>query len=390
MSSVSQLARPRVLIYTHSLLDPSMTFILSHGEALARHEAVYVGAHRSNPGLAVPQARSFAVNTGGLNGKIREYLFRRHGFAPGFIKRLGRRHPVLVHAHFGTSGPTGLTIAEQLGIPLIVTFHGMDATMTPKEAASSRRGREYLKHRARLIEKCDCIIAVSNFIREKVLEQGFPPDKVLVHHNGIDTDYFKPADLPREPLIVFVGRFVEKKGVDYLLQAARRLSARNAAARIILIGDGPLRPTLEAMVRGTDLDVEFTGFLPLPEVKDWLNRAAVVAVPSVTASNGDSEGLPTVVLEAQSMGTPVVATRHSGIPEGVLDGKTALLVAERDSDGLAESLALLLNDPAKAKQFGTDARKFALSNFSIRNQVEGLETIYENVWNESSNHGFGA
>ena len=88
---------------------------------------------------------------------------------------------------------------------------------------------------------------------------------------------------------------------------------------------------------------------PLDEVRDWLNRAAVVAVPSVTAANGDSEGLPTVILEAQAMEAPVVATRHSGIPEGMSAGLADLLVGERDSKALAHSLLTLLKDPQSAR-----------------------------------------
>jgi colanic acid/amylovoran biosynthesis glycosyltransferase len=371
--------KPCVIVYTHSLLDKSMTFIASHANALRRHDAFYVGAHRSKCGIELPSARVETVNFGGITGTAQEYLFRRYGYAPRFFRKLAEQRPVLVHAHFGTSGPTGLTIAEQLGIPLIVTFHGKDATMTAREAASSRRGREYLEHRDRLIAKCDRVIAVSDFIKQKVIEQGFHPDKVIVHRNGIDTDFFQPSQMTREPIILFVGRFVEKKGAEYLLQACKIIRDMGISAKLVLIGDGPLRRRLEETARQTHLDVQFTGFLALDEVKVWLNKAMVVAVPSVTASNGDCEGLPTVVLEAQAMATPVVATRHAGIPEGVIDGKTALLVDERDARSLAEAISILIENPAEAARIGATAREFVRRHFDISSQVNGLETIYETI-----------
>jgi colanic acid/amylovoran biosynthesis glycosyltransferase len=124
-------------------------------------------------------------------------------------------------------------------------------------------------------------------------------------------------------------------------------------------------------------DVTFTGFLALTQVRDWLEKASVVVVPSVTAANGDSEGLPTVILEAQAMGTPVVATRHAGNAEGLLEGQSALLVDERDVAGLAEAIEFFLTNPAAVESFGANGREFVKSRFDIGNQVAGLERIYD-------------
>lgn len=374
---------PNVAIYTHSMMGASMTFIRSHAEALQRHMAVYAGAHRVS-GLALPPERTICVNEGGMWGITAEFLFRNMGIAPEFLRRLGRRSPVAVHVHFGDAGPAGLTIARSLQIPLIVTFHGRDATITEQESAQTWRGREFLKRRAQLIKEADCVIAVSKFIKDRLLRQGFNEERVVVHYNGIDTEYFTPGEVKRDPIVLFVGRFVEKKGCHYLLEALARIKSSGTSVHAVLVGDGPLRPSLEAYAKQENLETSFVGFLGLEEVRSWMGRAMVVVVPSVTAENGDSEGLPTVILESQAMSTPVIATVHSGIPEGVIAGETALLVPERDAASLGVAIHALLNEPGRCRKMGEAGRNFVRQKFSIAGQVAGLEDIYERVRADST------
>ncbi len=368
-------APPTAVIYTHSLLAPSMTFIRSHAEALRTHRAVYAGAHRV-AGLALPPGSTVCVNNGGFGGAISEALFRQVNFAPSFIGALRERSPVLVHAHFGDCGPEGLAIGRSLAVPVIVTFHGRDATVGDDEFRKSWRGRAYLRRRKHLIANADIVIAVSEYIRSKLAAQGFDERRLVTHYNGIDVAGFVPEPLPREKIILFVGRFVEKKGCRFLLEAMARLKQAGVASRAVLVGDGPLRSVLEAFAREQGLDAEFVGMQPLDKVTDWMNWSAVVAVPSVTAEDGDSEGLPTVILEAQAMATPVVATRHSGNAEGVREGETALLVPERDSVSLAEALRTILSAPERARAMGAAGRDFVVAHFSLEKQVAGLEELY--------------
>src|SRR5215213_7959155 len=164
---------PKVIVYTHSLLGGSMTFIRSHSEALKRHVAVYAGAHRVSGGLSLPSDRTILANEGGVTGRLHEFLFRRLQFAPAFLRRLEQYAPVAVHSHFGESGPPGLTIAKALGVPLIVTFHGKDAMVTDRENATSWRGREYMRRREQLATEAARFIAVSVPIRERLVAQGF-------------------------------------------------------------------------------------------------------------------------------------------------------------------------------------------------------------------------
>jgi colanic acid/amylovoran biosynthesis glycosyltransferase len=369
-------ARPTVIVYTHSLLERSMTFIRSHAEALTRYRPVYAGAHRV-AGLELPAGRTVTVNEGGLRGRLAEYLFRRFGVAGRATARLRRFAPAVLHAHFGSSGPSALTLADALGIPLVVTYHGQDATITDSEARRSWRGREYLRGRAQVMERASIVIAVSDFIRSRLIAKGYPAHKIVTHYNGIDLAYFRRGAQSREPVVVFVGRFVEKKGCEYLIRALAQLRSQGLKARGVLVGDGPLRSGLERLADESGAQVDFTGFLPLSEVKDWLARASVVAVPSVTASNGDSEGLPTVILEAQAMGTPVIVTRHAGNVEGVSAGRTALVVGERDVGALADAVRFFLQDGDAVERFGAAGRAFVESRFGIAGQARGLEDLYD-------------
>jgi len=314
---------------------------------------------------------------------VREFLFRRAGHAGRLGRELRRFRPRLVHAHFGQSGPAGLILADALGIPLVVTYHGQDATITEDQARRSWRGREFLRGKRHVMDRAARIIAVSDFIRSRLVENGYPAGKIVTHRNGIDLEFFRRNGQARQPIVVFVGRFVEKKGAEFLVRALGLLRAQGVEARGILIGDGPLRPDLERIAGEVGADAVFAGFLPPIQVKEWLAKASVAAVPSVTASDGNSEGLPTVILEAQAMGTPVVATRHAGNAEGVDEGRSAILVEERDVEGLAEAIRTFVQDPARVESFGNHARRVVEARFSIGNQVTGLEKIYDEAWSSA-------
>jgi colanic acid/amylovoran biosynthesis glycosyltransferase len=372
-------SRPAAIIYTHSLLEGSCTFIKTHAEALTRHQAVYAGSHRIK-GLELPADRTCVVNDGTPLGLAREAVFRSMGRAPALVKKLRGHNPGIVHAHFGTSGPAAMSLARALTVPLLVTFHGADATAIDEARPRSHRDRQLIKKKPEMIQRAGAFIAVSNYIRQRLLGQGYPDSKIILHRNGVDLDYFSPSEeIEREPIIVFVGRFVEKKGGEYLIEAARQMHESGVRFELVMIGGGPLEASLKTRASQSKIPCRFTGFLPVSEVRQWLNRAAVVAIPSVVASDGDTEGLPTIQLEAQAMGAPIVATRHSGIPEGVIEGVTAELVNERETRALAVALRSFLESRDKVREFGEAGRKFVAAQFDLRNQVSGLEDIYERL-----------
>jgi glycosyltransferase involved in cell wall biosynthesis len=280
--------------------------------------------------------------------------------------------PRLIHAHFGRGGALALPIARALGVPLVVTFHGADAT---KETHYRRRlvPRVYARRLAALQREAALFVCVSEFVRDTLLARGFPAEKLAVIHQGVEIDTNPPAAAPEgEPYILFVGRFVEKKGVAHLIEAMRLLSARGSAARLVLVGDGPLAEPLRAQARGLER-VTFAGWLPNLEVRRLMRGAAAVCVPSLTARDGDSEGLPTVIFEAMAEGAPVVATRHAGIPEAVEQGRTGLLVPAGDAPALAAALERVATNPELRQALGAAARRVATERFSAIDQSRRLE-----------------
>ena len=256
--------------------------------------------------------------------------------------RVGRAVSPSSTAHFGTDSLRALDLAERLGVPFVVSYHGFDAALSDAAMRAGTRGR-YLQRRAELFDKAAAITAVSAFTASEVVRQGAPEAKLHVHHVGAPLGPPRP-DPPREPVVLFVGRHVEKKGLGDLIEAMARVRASVPAARLLVVGDGPLRSEIEDRARRLDVDARFAGWLEPREVARQLREARVLCVPSRRAANGDAEGLPTVIPEAGGQGLPVVGTRHSGIPEGIGDDAGGLLADEGDVDGIARALTALLTD----------------------------------------------
>jgi colanic acid/amylovoran biosynthesis glycosyltransferase len=369
---------PCVAILRHQLFLPSEVFIAAQARALRKFAPLLVGrvlCGEPTGGLAfhVPAA-----------GKLQQlnYVLRRDPRL--FLRELAARRPVLIHAHFGVEAVYGMELAERLGVPLVTTFHGFDATLRPSQLLRSRKPTwiHYLLKRAELKRRGALFIAVSAFIAAQLERLGFPTDRTRLHYIGVDPSAFESSSVAHpSPVILHVARLVEKKGTVYLLEAFARIATTHPDAELVIIGAGPLRAALERRAAELRIDarVRWLGALPHAEVAAWLKRAAVFCLPSCTAANGDAEGLGLVLLEAAASGVPVVATRHGGIPEAVKDGDTGYLVAERDADELADALDTLLSSEALRWKMGDAARRFARSRFDIARQTKTLEQLYEAV-----------
>jgi len=214
-------------------------------------------------------------------------------------------------------------------------------------------------------------------VRDRLLERGFPPGKLRVIRLGVEIDVAAPPPSGR-PYLLFVGRFVEKKGAAHLIEAARLLRNEGRDLQLVLVGDGPLLAALRQEAQGAGA-VEFPGWLPNAEVRRRMAGALAVVVPSVTARSGDSEGLPTVAVEAMAEGTPVIGTREGGIAEAVEDGRTGLLVRPADPRALADAIGRLLDDPATRQAMGIAARERAQRSFDARTQSRLLEDLLLSV-----------
>jgi glycosyltransferase involved in cell wall biosynthesis len=345
---------------------------------MLQHAPIFAGWQRLEKGLGLPADSVHTFGSGnGLRDKLRRKTYRTLGGAANFARVLAEREAVLAHAHFSLDAAVFLPIAQKLRIPFVVTLHGYDVTTEDSTLRKSVLGRVYLDRKKQLWENADRFFCVSEFIRQSAIDRGYPKEKLLTHYIGIDAKAFTPdISIKREPIVLFVGRLVEKKGCVHLIRAMAQVEARFPLARLVVIGDGPLRAELEATAGSLLRRCQFLGVQSAQSIKQWLNRSRVFCVPSVIASGGDAEGFGIVFSEAQAMGVPVVSFATGGIPEAVIHGEGGLLAPERDEKTLAEYISLFLEDDEEWERASRAGRQWVERAFDLEKQTRLLEQHY--------------
>jgi len=380
---------PAVAIFVEPLLAPNTTFIRAQASALRAFEPFYVSPQRCSPSLELPAGRSAVICENPQAPRswnlLKQVPLKLFGYAPLFFRRVQEYRPALVHAHFGVTALTALPLARWLHLPMIVTFHGYDATVTDSFLKTSHyRARRYLKERKSLQREAAQFVAVSEFIRRQMLLQGFPEDKVLVHYIGVDTDFFRSVgEQRREPIVLFVASLTEKKACAHLVRAMGEVQRVVPDVELVVIGDGPLRKNLEQLAASGLRKYRFLGIQPPEVVRDWMNRATVFCVPSMRAPSGDGEGFGMVFAEAQAMGLPVASYASGGVPEAVDHGETGLLAAEGDWEGLAGNIVTLLQNKNLWQQMNAAGPRRIRKAFDLKKQTNKLEDIYRRVLSEA-------
>ena len=364
----------KVAIYRHQLFAASEPFITTQAGHTSGFDPLYVGTELL--GQVPDGAVAFAA------AKCR-FLQRLTRYNSALTSWLHAQQPDLIHAHFGIDAVYALPIARKLGLPLVTTFHGIDATASTKTLLTSGKiaWLTYLLRRSELRREGALFLCVSEFIRERVLRLGFPESRTVTLYTGIDTQQFvRTSPYGATGLILHIARLVEKKGTEDVLQAFAKLPKQTASS-LVIIGDGPLKGELQGLAArlGIAEQTHFKPFCSQDEIKNWLSKAALLCAPSKTAKSGDSEGLGQVVLEAQAMEVPVVATHHAAFNEAVKDGVTGFLVPEAAPELLAEAMKAVLSNPTKAAEMGVAGREYMLSRFDVRVQSRMLATLYNSI-----------
>jgi colanic acid/amylovoran biosynthesis glycosyltransferase len=369
-------ARKKALIFRSVLLPYSETFIPAQAEKFQVFKPFYAGL-KPVKGIRLPEERTLTATSSSWIAKLIRSAAICGQMDPQFVTSVRKIHPELIHAHFEEGGLIALPLAQRLSLPLFLTCHGYDVTTLTRWQRHPILGKFYQARRKRLFQIVCLCLGVSQFICDQMLRRGYPPQKVRLHYIGVDTEKFRPdPTILKEPMILFVGRLVEKKGCMDLLQAMKKVNARYPEVKVNVIGYGVLKEKLEAFAREARINVQFLGLQPPEMVQQYLKAALMLCLPSVRATNGDSEGLGIVNLEAQASGIPVVGTLHGGIPEAVEHGITGLLSPERDPDTLAENILTLLSDTALRTKMGVSARGRMVRHFDLSKQSALLENIY--------------
>ncbi len=291
------------------------------------------------------------------------------------------RYDVL-HAHAGMVANRFLFASELWQTPLVVSFHGQDFSAWPR-----KYGLGYYR---RLFADATAVTANSEHTRRRLEALGCPSEKIHKAYESWDMKTFAAGPhlrRPGEPIrVLTVARLVEKKGVEYAIQAVALARRTHPPLFLDIVGDGHLRPQLEALIRHLNLGdaVTLHGALPSPEVARMMAQSHIFTLPSVTAASGDEEGLGVALVEAEASGLPVVATLHGPFPEVVLDGVTGFLVPERDPGALADRLVYLADHPEAAEAMGAAGRKHVEEQFDERELTRQVLAIYE--WSVAHYH----
>lgn len=361
------MTEPRIFIaYSDKLFTPSESFIPRGYTAFERLRPVYFGHDLKGP---VPEGVE-AVQMTPLHGPGGEAAFKQLGTISAALEaRIRALNPVAIHASFGKSGAYALPIARKFGLPLAVTYYGGDATKTTNTKDSFIR--VYNRRRAALWREADLILPCSDFIRRELLARGAPEEKMVVHHNTADPNRFQPGE--KDKVILFAGRWTEKKGIDTLIAALAKLGPKLEGWRVRLLGDGELKEGLVAQLEAAGVKAELPGWIPADEMPKHFAEAMIACVPSKRAASGDAEGLPLVCVEAMLCECALAATHHAGIPECVKDGETGYLVDEGDSEALADRLGRMIADVEATRAMGKAGRAFALESFNLVKQSRRLE-----------------
>jgi len=292
------------------------------------------------------------------------------------IEKHGGYHTIkLIHAHFGQNGVAAIKLKKKLDVPLITSFYGCDLGET----------KDIFKpYYAELIKNGDLFLALSNDMKNDLLTLGFPEEKILIHHLGIDLEKFSIDKEVSEDVFIFstVCRLAKSKGVQFVIEAFRDFlkasvnSQNNFQLRII--GGGSYENKLKNLVQRYNLQskVHFINNLIMPNsreiVLNEMKMCNIFILASYSSNNGSKEGTPVVLMEAQACGKPCISTHHAGIPEVVKDKVSGFIVKEASVNEIEKYMHIFVNNPDICSKFSISARKHMEKEFNHRQQMGKL------------------
>ncbi len=359
--------RVRVLhVITSLTVGGAERLVLSAARGLAPDRFEHAICCIAEPGALAPEATAAGVplfTVGAFPGVTHPLTFVR------LVRLMRRFSPTIVHTHLQSANLYGRFAAKLAAVPIIIaTEHNVYA----------QKPRRYIVAERLLARWTAVLIAVSASVQQFLARQlAVPASRIRVVYNGVAAGHpcARGIDALRErlaadvPIVAVVASLTPKKGHEVLLRAYAALRRRGLACRLVLAGDGPQRPRLEALARELEIDRSVT-FLGIVRSADVWAIADVVALPSLT------EGLPLALLEAMLAGKAVVATAVGGVPEVVASNVNGVLVPPGDADALADGIAQLLASPALRVRLGDEARRTVERSYTEDAYLRSLETIY--------------
>jgi glycosyltransferase involved in cell wall biosynthesis len=363
--------------------SPTETFIQQHISRIAPGNTVVLyfenkGSMSSiTPSLRILDNKKVNWLEGQIRSSVNALLYGYPGAISGHtgivLKEFLAKHQVQsILAEFGPTGCALFPICRELGIRLVVNFHGHDATVMPKRWVIRRAYQRLNKH-------ADAFVCGSKYFSEILINLGFDEQKIHIIPCGIEVDQFDMEANKDPNLVIAVGRFIEKKAPHLTIQAFKMVLDKCPNARLEMIGDGPLMHKCQRIVNkeGLGEKVILYGAKSHEFVKQRLAVASLFVQHSVIASNGDTESQGISLLEAMASEIPVISTRHNGFVETVIEGVTGFLVAERDVDAMADRMVQVLQDKKLRDSFGQAGRKHVEENYKAEKMVQRLQDLLE-------------
>ncbi|PDW03605.1 glycosyltransferase [Candidatus Viridilinea mediisalina] len=369
--------------FMRAYLPGTCTFIYQYLTNIRRYTSVVLANQREQldqfpfPHLYTPPLSPFSMF---MVRAERRLLHRQRLIEPFFKQALRTSQASLIHAHFGYTGVYALPLQSASGLPLVTTFYGADVSSIPR---SPQWHRSYRK----LFERGSLFLVEGSHLRDQLIALGCPAEKVKIQRIGVDLTQFsyRPSPPTNEAIrILMVGRLTEKKGVEYGIRAFAQVAAKHPKIELNIIGDGELRKKIQQLINRLKHNVrsriKLLGYVNYAAYAKEANQTHIFMAPSVTAKNGDSEGgAPTVLIEMQARGLPILSTQHADIPEVVVDGSSGYLVPERNPVALAEKLSALLETPEQWDILGQAGRVHVEQNHDIRKLAQELEAKYDQL-----------
>ncbi len=356
----------RLLVFAPTRRAASETFVRANLEGLPFEVQAYFGDERpwNQPtrllyGLAVLVSKACT----------RLGLLRLAGWPAAVVARriIARHRPDLVLVEFGFHAVRMMEAAPSMAVPLVVHFRGSDLSACSKLGVL--RGRYH-----RLMGLAAGLICKSQPMAQTLQALGAPANRILISASGANAQLFHgSAPAAAAPICLAVGRFVAKKGPLHTIRAF----AAQPQGQLWMVGKGPLLPEAKVLSEQLNLGerIRFLGVLSQADVAALMRQVRLFVQHSLVAADGDSEGNPVAVMEAQLSGLPVVATRHAGIPEVVLDGVTGLLVNEGDVNGMSAAIEQLLVDPVRCGQLGQAGHDRVAGGFTLDHHLRDLSSF---------------
>jgi colanic acid/amylovoran biosynthesis glycosyltransferase len=369
--SLSLIARPlKVLFIVGHFPSPSQTFVLNQMTGLIDrgHEVSIFSFHRDYPKHVHPDIEKYKL--------LDRVMYRK---LPSVLPDCD-----IVFCQFGYHGKRIFempAIARWLKNKKVVTcLRGSDIT--------TRFVRKPYKY-AKLFRMGDLFLPVCDYFKQLLVSCGCPEEKIVVHHSAIDCKkfFFKNRMMPkRGPVrLISVCRLVEKKGIKYAINAIAQVIQRYPNVMYYIVGDGPEYNYLRKLIDQLHMQkkIILCGWKSQAEVIEILNQSHVFLLPSVTASDGNEEGIPNALKEAMAMGLPVIATWHAGNPELIENGVSGFLVSQRSAIEIAEKIMYLLEHPHEWATIGIAARQTVEEKFETKKTTERLEKLFYQLLDES-------